>query len=257
MLKNILVCVGHGKSEYGGYDPGACHGGYQEYVIARGIAKAVKEELGNYECNVTLINTDKEYSLTDRIVFENKGNYDLTIEIHLNAGKGTGTEVYHAAKDATSKKIAATISRSLSIMLDIKDRGAKTKIGNGTDYFGIIRETKSTALLIETCFIDSSDVQKVNTTEKQTKAGEAIALAIAAALSLPEKKTEKFIPFRVKVNVPVLRIRKGAGTKYGVVGYIKYKGVYTITATKKVGSTEWGKLKSGAGWISLKYCKKV
>ena len=59
--------------------------------------------------------------------------------------------------------------------------------------------------------------------------------------------------FKVKVNVDVLNIRSGVGTSCKVVGQIKDRGVYTIV--EKQGS--WGKLKSGAGWISLNYCKEV
>ena len=59
--------------------------------------------------------------------------------------------------------------------------------------------------------------------------------------------------FKVKVNVDVLNIRSGVGTSCKIVGQIKDRGVYTIV--EKQGS--WGKLKSGAGWISLNYCKEV
>jgi hypothetical protein len=64
--------------------------------------------------------------------------------------------------------------------------------------------------------------------------------------------------YKVKVTVDVLNIRKGAGTNYATCGSIRDKGTYTITeeASGK-GATKWGKLKSGAGWISLDYCKKV
>ena len=35
-------------------------------------------------------------------------------------------------------------------------------------------------------------------------------------------------------------------------------GVYTIVAESDgTGATKWGKLKSGAGWISLDYASKV
>ena len=67
--------------------------------------------------------------------------------------------------------------------------------------------------------------------------------------------------FKVKILDNCLNIRKGAGTSYAVVGQIKDHGVYTIVETKgTVGkSGSWGKLKSGAGWISLNSCyaKKV
>lgn len=62
-----------------------------------------------------------------------------------------------------------------------------------------------------------------------------------------------FKPYIIKVDTDVLNIRAGAGTKYKVVGEIKRNGLYTIVAEKD----GWGKLKSGAGWISLDYVKKV
>ena len=58
--------------------------------------------------------------------------------------------------------------------------------------------------------------------------------------------------YLVKVTANALNIRKGPGTNYAIVGRITNKGSYTIV--KK--SNGWGKLKSGAGWISLKYTKK-
>lgn len=62
--------------------------------------------------------------------------------------------------------------------------------------------------------------------------------------------------FRVKVSVTDLNIRKSASLKAGKNGMIK-PGVYTITETKSADGYEWGKLKSSAGWIALKYTKKI
>lgn len=70
--------------------------------------------------------------------------------------------------------------------------------------------------------------------------------------------TTTFAPYLVKVTTSVLNIRKGAGTNYGTNGAIRDKGVYTIVAEASgQGASKWGKLKSGAGWISLDYTKKV
>lgn len=70
--------------------------------------------------------------------------------------------------------------------------------------------------------------------------------------------TTAFTAYKVKVTADVLNIRKGAGTNYGTNGAIRDKGVYTIVAEASgTGATKWGKLKSGAGWISLDYTKKV
>lgn len=74
-----------------------------------------------------------------------------------------------------------------------------------------------------------------------------------------ETKQEASKSFKIKVLASDLTIRKGAGEKYKAVGHIKDKGVYTIVKTKYNGPTPWGKLKSGAGWISLvsKYVKRL
>lgn len=60
-------------------------------------------------------------------------------------------------------------------------------------------------------------------------------------------------PYKVKVTADALNYRKGPGTNYGINGAITDKGVYTIVEEKD----GWGKLKSGAGWISLKYTSRV
>lgn len=64
--------------------------------------------------------------------------------------------------------------------------------------------------------------------------------------------SQSFSPYLIEVTATVLNIRKGPGTNYAITGAIKNKGVYTIVEEKN----GWGKLKSGVGWICLKYTKK-
>ena len=66
--------------------------------------------------------------------------------------------------------------------------------------------------------------------------------------AVEEKLNGSTLPYMVKVTVDSLNIRKGPGTKYGIVDSITNRGVYTITEV----SGNWGKLKSGKGWICLK-----
>lgn len=84
----------------------------------------------------------------------------------------------------------------------------------------------------------------------------------AKYLTVVKKKSE--FPYMVRVSIDDLRIRKGPGTNYpvnydtpkkGVTGI----GIFTITEAKtgKGSKTGWGKLKSGDGWISLDYAKRV
>jgi len=60
------------------------------------------------------------------------------------------------------------------------------------------------------------------------------------------------VPFLVKVTIPDLNIRTGPGTEYERNGYTG-KGVFTIVEV----FGNWGRLKSGAGWISLNYATKL
>jgi len=67
------------------------------------------------------------------------------------------------------------------------------------------------------------------------------------------------VPFTVKVSISDLNIRKGPGTDYAKTGTFTGKGVFTIMEVQSgQGSTAgWGRLKSGAGWISLDYAVKT
>ena len=66
------------------------------------------------------------------------------------------------------------------------------------------------------------------------------------------------VPFLVKVSISDLNIRKGPGTDYSRVQFCPV-GVYTIMEVKsgKGASAGWGRLKSGIGWISLDFVKRV
>lgn len=64
--------------------------------------------------------------------------------------------------------------------------------------------------------------------------------------------SDTFSVYKVKVTADELNIRSGPSTSYAAVGSIKDKGIYTIVDE----CAGWGKLKSGAGWISLSYTVK-
>lgn len=65
--------------------------------------------------------------------------------------------------------------------------------------------------------------------------------------------------FMVRVLDPALNIRAQPSLTAKVNGVIRDKSIYTIVAQQYGGNILWGKLKSGAGWISLgsKYVKKI
>ena len=75
----------------------------------------------------------------------------------------------------------------------------------------------------------------------------------------PASAPSEDVPFLVQVSISDLNIRKGPGTDYAKTGKFTGKGVFTIMEVKSgQGSTAgWGRLKSGAGWISLDYAAKI
>lgn len=189
---SICISVGHGKASDGAYDPGAVANGLYEQRIIKEIAKYTAKYYGeNYEEKCDLINYDADMFLNDRIEYVNAGGYDFVAEIHLNAGGGTGPEVYYSV--TSDNRIAKRISADIAKAFELRDRGAKTKTtSKGTDYFGIIRRTKMKAVLIECLFIDTpTDVELVKTASGQEKMGMIIAKAIAEERGVKEKKEEK------------------------------------------------------------------
>ena len=184
----ICIIVGHGKSKSGGYDSGAVNGNYHEFKIAREIARYAYEYYNatyNEQCD--LMNYKGDLYLSDRIKLANAKHYNFVAEIHLNAGGGTGTEVFYSIGSAKGKAIAAAISSNISKAFGIRNRGTKTKRGANGDYFGIIRQTSMEAVLVETVFIDTNDLKCVATAAGQKACGIAIAKAIASARGIKAK----------------------------------------------------------------------
>ena len=72
--------------------------------------------------------------------------------------------------------------------------------------------------------------------------------------AIPESK----VPYKVRITATDLRIRKGPGINTAIVQKAIAPGVYTIVSEATgEGAPKWGKLKSGVGWVSLDYCKKL
>jgi len=71
-----------------------------------------------------------------------------------------------------------------------------------------------------------------------------------------------FTPYKVRISIPDLNIRKDPGTDCEKWGIFTGVGVFTIVEEAVgVGATKWGLLKSYAdkrnGWISLDYAEKI
>ena len=81
--------------------------------------------------------------------------------------------------------------------------------------------------------------------------------AVKAAMGGVSDTTANGMPYLVKITAATLNVRKGVGTNYPIATKVNRGEIYTIVGEATKGSTKWGKLKSGAGWISLKYTDRV
>lgn len=72
------------------------------------------------------------------------------------------------------------------------------------------------------------------------------------------KNPDKKFPYELKIDIDNLNIRTGPGTNYAKTGSMTGRGVFTIVeeASGEGSASGWGRLLSGAGWISLDYAEK-
>lgn len=100
-----------------------------------------------YDCTDDSGQTQSK-NLADIVSKCNKHSVDLDISIHLNAGGGTGTEVLYTS--SSGKTWAEKVSKAVASALGLKNRGARKR-----DNLYVLNHTKSTAILVECCFVDS------------------------------------------------------------------------------------------------------
>ncbi|WP_370812635.1 N-acetylmuramoyl-L-alanine amidase [Butyricicoccus pullicaecorum] len=190
-MAKVFLGVGHGGS-----DPGAQGGGLDEADINLGIAVACAHKLTRHGVQVCMSRTkDEDDPLTEEIRECNAYDPDLAVDIHTNAGGGTGFEVlYHTLGGGTGKILAQNIEAEVKA-IGQTSRGCKTRANSsGKDYYGFIRQTKCPAVICECAFIDTAaDRAKVDTADKQAAFGRAYARGILKTLGIkvqPEQVTE-------------------------------------------------------------------
>ena len=195
---------------------------------------------------------------------------DLNISNHLNAGGGTGVEVW--CYNEKTKDIADAICANVSAALGIPNRGVKY-----SKNLYVLRKTAGSAILVECCFVDNqNDASHWNA----DKCGDAIASAIAgktvagttSAGSAPTPTPAPSGPsYRAGTVYTLLadhlRVRTGPGTGYATKsrkqltanarehaysnGTLKKGTRVTCKDVRKVGSDIWIKIPSG--WIAAYY----
>ena len=168
---------------------------------------------------------------------------------HLKAVSGGGSTVYGWVNAA-----------------DISTGNTETglKVGDVVDFKGTQHYTSAAAKDAKICKPGKATITAVAAGKahpyhlKAVSGGGSTVYGWVNAADISTGSTGTATSYRVRTTADVLNIRKGPGTNYGVAGQIKGKGIYTIVAEAAgPGATKWGKLKSGAGWISLDYVTKL
>lgn len=108
-------------------------------------------------------------------------------------------------------------------------------------------ETEKLALNPKLASHNNSSVTVPDTSTKD----ESVCSDLGSGVGSTSSSGAKDYIMKVKVTADVLNVRSGPGTAYKVNCQIKDHGVYRITQIQGT----WGKLYSGAGWISLKWTK--
>ena len=176
---------------------------------------------------------------------------------HLKAISGGGSTVYGwvNAADISTGSTGGQTSGSTETGL---------KVGDVVDFKGTQHYTSAAAKDAKICKPGKATITAVAAGKahpyhlKAISGGGSTVYGWVNAADISTGSTGTATSYRVRTTADVLNIRKGPGTNYGVAGQIKGKGIYTIVAEAAgPGATKWGKLKSGAGWISLDYVTKL
>ena len=179
-MATVFLSAGHGGS-----DPGATAFGLLEKDINLNTLLACNEVLVRHGVKTICSRTKDENDPVDAEVREaNASGAGLAVSFHANAGGGDGFEGFYFSTDANGKKLAQLGEKYVKA-LGQNSRGIKS--GNHL-YF--IKNTKMTAVLFESFFVDNDKDNDIGDTVAEQKAfGVAYAKAILEYFGI--KYTEK------------------------------------------------------------------
>lgn len=184
MKNRVYVAIGHG-----GNDPGACANGMRETDLALTIGNYCTSYLRAAGVQVEQSRTaDIDDDLNDKIRRCNAYDPDVAIDVHINAGGGTGFEVWAAQNSTAGHKLAACIESFVKSHAGQSSRGIKTKAGSsGADYFGWNRLVNAPSLILEAAFIDGEkDAAFLQDKNNLRRMGEAYAKGILQYLGIAD-----------------------------------------------------------------------
>lgn len=207
-MTKICLDPGHNQS---GADTGAQGNGMFEQDLTLDIALRIKPllEANGYDVVLTregdFVKGDHQSvkaSLESRAAFANREKADLFVSIHVNAGGGTGTEIF-VLPGGSAQKCAQRVLDRLIEACKWSNRGVKTNRN-----FYVLVYTDMPAILTENGFIDhAGDAQKLRDPDFRQKIALGHAKGICDFYGKmyldPNQKSSSKVPILGKENVTV------------------------------------------------------
>lgn len=178
---------------------------------------------------------------------------DIASKVNAKLNSGTIT---NSTRPVTPRPSGSTSTGSIKVG-DVVNIAAGATYYNGTAIPSwvakkqwIIKEVKGDRAVIDKSVDGANSINSPISTKY---------LSVVSAGGTSGTASNATKSFQVRVDSTCLNIRKGPGTNYARTGDFTGKGVFTIVDVKQGEGAKygWGKLKSGAGWISLDYTKYV
>lgn len=274
----MKICLDAGH--YGKYNRSPVNSKYYESDMTWNLHLLLKTELEKRGFEVVTTRTNQSADLGLEARGRKSKGCCLFLSLHSNASSSTSADNSWACCLVPDSKtgideISADLGKKLAdkvteIMTGKSNSGyVYRRAGNGgTDYYGVLRGAKSVgtpAILMEHGFhtnIQNTEFLLDDENLKKIAVAEADIIAEYFNIS-SDDKTVSFKPYCIKVisDDGFINIRKTPNWENSdIVGQIPSSNIkYTIIEEKILDGVKFGKLKSGAGWISLheKYIKKL
>lgn len=212
---------------------------------------------------------NKALGMTDEqfVAAVDSGEYSADKFIHDGYGMGLAQWTYYTRKQALLNYVKAAgksigdLETQLAFLLqEIK---GYTSVWNTLTTATSVREASDAVLLKYERPANQSESVQVKRAGYGQQYYDKYAAADTTAPTAPTQPTapSTAFPYKVRVRIDNLRIRKGPGTNYASRGYTG-AGIFTIVEEADgPGATRWGLLKSYKsnrnGWISLEYAVKL
>ena len=252
MAKVFVIC-GHGAG-----DSGAVGGGYTEADLVRRLASRMRALGGSA---VQVGDTSRNWYAEALI---SKGMCPKgvpVVELHMDsaaAGARGGHVIIRKGLEADA------YDRALESFIKGFFPGRSVTLSERSD---LANPNRAKAMGVNYRLVECGFISDYHDRAKFINQMDDLARGILSAFGIKSGQTAQTgggsasqgvsVAYTVRITADSLNVRKGPGTSYTVVGTVAKGNVFTIVEEHPgTGASKWGRLKSGAGWISLDHAER-